>query len=82
MQTIMTIENIAHLVSKENLVKYGCKPYDLRYVQIQVFIKNVEDYDEVRAEVEKAYPNMPVVYSVADVCRTELLVEIEAILIS
>lgn len=82
LQTIMTIENIAHLVSKENLVKYGSKPYDLRYVQIQVFIKNVEDYDEVRAEVEKAYPNMPVVYSVADVCRTELLVEIEAILIS
>ena len=78
----MTIENIAHLVSKENLVKYGSKPYDLRYVQIQVFIKNVEDYDEVRAVVEKAYPNMPVVYSVADVCRTELLVEIEAILIS
>lgn len=82
LQTIKTIENIAHLVSKENLVKYGCKPYELRYVQLQVFIKNAEEYDEVRAEVERAYPNLPAVYSIADVCRSELLVEIEGILIS
>lgn len=82
LQTIMTIENIEHLVSKENLVKYGCKPYDLKYVQLQVFIKNEEDYEEVRAVVEQAYPNMAVVYSIADVCRSELLVEIEGILIS
>ena len=82
LQTIKTIENIAHLVSKENLVKYGCKPYELRYVQLQVFIKNAEDYAEVRAEVEKAYPHLAVVYSIADVCRSELLVEIEGILIS
>ena len=82
LQTIMTIENIAHLVSKENLVKFGCKPYDLKYTQLQVFIKNREDYEEVRAVVEQAYPNMPVIYSIADVCRSELLVEIEGILIS
>ena len=82
LQTIMTIENIEHLVSKENLVKYGCKPYDLKYVQLQVFIKNEEDYEVVREVVEKAYPNMAVVYSIADVCRSELLVEIEGILIS
>ena len=82
LQTIKTIENIEYLVSKENLVRFGCKPYDLKYVQIQVFIKNEEDYEEVRKVVEEAYPNMPVVYSIADVCRSELLVEIEGILIS
>lgn len=82
LQTIMTIENIEHLVSKENLVKYGCKPYDLRYVQLQVYIKNAEDYEEVREVVDKAYPGIPAVYTIADVCRSELLVEIEGILIS
>ena len=82
LQTIKTIENIEYLVSKENLVRFGCKPYDLKYAQIQVFIKNEEDYEEVRKVVEEAYPNMPVVYSIADVCRSELLVEIEGILIS
>ena len=81
-QTVMTIENIEHLVSKENLVKYGCKPYDLKYAQIQVFIKNAEDFEEVKAVVEEAYKGVPVIYSIADVCRCELLVEIEGILIS
>lgn len=82
LQTIKTIENIEYLVSKENLARFGCKPYDLKYVALQVFIKSAEDYEEVRAEVEKAYPNVSVVYSIADVCRRELLVEIEGILIS
>lgn len=82
LQTSMTIENIDYLVSPENLVRYGCKPYSLHFVQLQVFIKNKEDYDEVKSVVEKAYPQLPIVYTVADVCRSELLVEIEGILIS
>ena len=82
MQTIKTIENIEHLVSKDNLVRFGCKPYDLRYAFFHIFIKNEKDYDEVRAIVEKAYPQVPALYSLADVCRSELLVEIEGILIS
>lgn len=82
LQTSMTIENINYLVSPENLVRYGCKSYSLHFVQLQVFIKNKEDYDEVKSVVEKAYPQLPIVYTVADVCRSELLVEIEGILIS
>ena len=79
-QTMMTIENIDYLVSKENLVRHGCQPYDLEYRQLQVFVKNAEDYEEVRAVVEARYPQLSVVYSIADVCRRELLVEIEGIL--
>lgn len=82
LQTIKTIENIEYLVSKENLVRSGCYPYDLKYAFIHIFIKNEKDYDEVRIVVEKTYPNIPAIYSIADVCRSELLVEIEGILIS
>ena len=81
-QTILTIENIAHLISKENLERFNCPPYTLQYQQLQVFIKNAEDYAEVEAIVTKAYPELDVIYTVADVCRSELLVEIEGILIS
>ena len=82
MQTIRTIENIEHLVSKENLERFGSKPYELKYAYLQVFVKHEEDYAEVRQVVEEYYPNVAVVYTVADVCRSELLVEIEGILIS
>lgn len=81
LQTIKTIENIEHLVSPENLVRYGCAPHELKYAQLQAFIKRAEDYDEVRAVIEQAYPQVPTVYTIADVCRKELLVEIEGILI-
>jgi spore coat polysaccharide biosynthesis protein SpsF (cytidylyltransferase family) len=79
-QTITTIENIKHLTSTENLVRYGCSPHKLQYRQIRVFIKRKEDYEEVKSVVEKAYPQVEVVYTLADVCRSELLVEIEGIL--
>ena len=81
-QTVMTIENIEYLVSSENLQRHFCKPYNLKYAQLQVFIKSAQDYEEVRDVVEKAYPQMSVVYTIADVCRSELLVEIEGILMS
>lgn len=82
LQTIKTIENIEYLVSKENLVRFGGKPYDLKYVKLHVFVKNEEDYDEVKAVVDERYPQLPIIYTIADVCRRELLVEIEGILIS
>ena len=82
LQTVKTIENIEYLVSKENLVRFGCKPYELKYAKLLVYIKHKEDYDEVRRVVEERFPQLPVIYTIADVCRSELLVEIEGILIS
>lgn len=82
LQTIKTIENIEYLVSKENLVRFGSEPYELHYKFLHVFVKNEKDYEEIKAVVESSYPDVAVVYSIADVCRSELLVEIEGILIS
>jgi enamine deaminase RidA (YjgF/YER057c/UK114 family) len=80
LQTIKTIENIEYLVSKENLVRFGCKPYELKYAFLHIFVKNREDYADIRSVVEESYPQVPALYSIADVCRSELLVEIEGIL--
>jgi hypothetical protein len=80
LQTIKTIENIEYLVSKENLVRFGCKPYELKYAFLHVFIKHAEDYEAVKSVVEERCPQVATIYSIADVCRSELLVEIEGIL--
>lgn len=79
-QTIQTLENIEQLVSPDNLVRCGCKPYELEYAKIHVYIKEAKDYEEVQSVVEQRWPNVSALYSVADVCRSELLVEIEGIL--
>lgn len=81
-QTIQTLENIDCLVSGENLFRYGCREYELSLANLHVYVKNPEDLEQVKTVVEESYPLVPTVYTVADVCRKELLVEIEGILIS
>ena len=81
-QTELTLDNIENLISVENLkannidVENGGLDAAVQFV---VYIKQVEDYEVVRAICEKRLPgNVPQFYVHADVCRDDLLVEIEA----
>jgi len=49
---------------------------------VRVYIKRQEDYAKCRAVCEARLGELPTVYAVADVCRPELLVEIEGIAFS
>ncbi len=81
-QTDQTIDNIAHLISTENLATHGLgKPSSglESMAKLRVYIKNPEDYAACRSICEKRLPAVPILYSIADVCRPELLVEIEGV---
>lgn len=80
-QTETTIENIAGLISVENLQLTGIKKIttDPEYTFIRVYIKLQEYLDEVRMICAKRFPDIPVHYLIADVCRDNLLVEIEGV---
>jgi hypothetical protein len=45
----------------------------------RVYLKRPEDYALVREICEKRLETTPILYLVGDVCRPELLVEIEAV---
>jgi hypothetical protein len=47
------------------------------YTLLRVYIKNVFESDGVVAYMNENYPDTPKHYLIADVCRPELLVEIE-----
>ena len=49
---------------------------------LRVYIKRQEDYAKTRAVCEARLGELPTIYAVADVCRPELLVEIEGIAFS
>jgi hypothetical protein len=49
---------------------------------LRVYIKRQEDYAKTRAVCEARLDELPTIYAVADVCRPELLVEIEGIAFS
>lgn len=80
-QTATTLELIELLVSQENLARYGLgRGLALaELAQLRVYVKQPEDLPRVRRICEKRCGDaLPVLYVQADVCRADLLVEIEA----
>ena len=77
-QTEITLENIQHLIGleegREKLPEHSGKLELLR-----VYLKHEEDAKIVKEDMDKLCPDVPIVYLYADVCREELLVEIEGI---
>lgn len=80
-QTRTTIENIRNLISQENLaanriLNHYSRP---RFSSIRVYVKIPSDMETVRKICDPAFPEVPINYLVADICRDSLLVEIEGI---
>jgi enamine deaminase RidA (YjgF/YER057c/UK114 family) len=84
-QTHQTLDNIEALISERNFQGHGTPGLgatldDLALVR--VYIKRQEDYAKTRAACEERLGELPTIYAIADVCRPELLVEIEGIAFS
>lgn len=77
-QTRVTIENISALISQENLASYNVRyDGDLVPTYARIYIKDLNDLEEVKALCSSYFNNITPLYLVADICRDELLVEIE-----
>lgn len=66
-QLQITMENIEELID------------DSRITVLRVYLKYKEDYPKIEALLKEKLPQVPVSYMWADVCRDELLIEIEGI---
>jgi enamine deaminase RidA (YjgF/YER057c/UK114 family) len=84
-QTEETLQNIAALISEDNLSRHGLPGLGSSLESlglIRVYVKRREDYAKTRAVCERYMGDLPAIYAVADICRPELLVEIEAVAFS
>jgi enamine deaminase RidA (YjgF/YER057c/UK114 family) len=84
-QTEQTIDNIERLIAAENFSFHGIKgagatPRDI--AKIRVYLRNGEDFATCKAICERRFGAVPAIYAVADICRPELLVEIEGVAFS
>ena len=79
-QTKLTCDIIDLLVSNENLVEAGLPPKDyiVEAVYLRAYVKYLGDGEYVRRYLKERYADIPIHALQADVCRDELLVEIEA----
>lgn len=69
-QLKITMENIAELTGSAKLV------------MLRVYLKHKEDFSISEALLREMYPDLPISYMWADVCRDELLIEIEGIAVN
>ena len=66
-QLEITLENIDQLIGNAKVYLY------------RVYLKNSDDFKIVKKYFDETYPNLQVSYLLTDVCRDELLIEIEGI---
>lgn len=84
-QTTQTIENIERLIAPENFSRQGLPGAGASLTDIaklRVYVKRREDYEKCREVCERLLPRVPAIYLKADICRPDLLVEIEAVAFS
>ena len=73
------------LISRENFSAHGLKGAgallgDL--AKVRVYIKRPADFPKCKAVCEELLGGTPAIYALGDVCRPELLVEIEGVAFS
>jgi len=81
-QANQTLDNIAALIAGANLKKHGVDGFDATLSDLavaRVYVKKREHFDAIREVCAKRLQGTPVLYTYADVCRDDLLVEIEGI---
>jgi enamine deaminase RidA (YjgF/YER057c/UK114 family) len=78
-QTQETLANLEALLAEANRRLGGPPRYALESLKLKVYVRRPEDLPRIeRALEEVVHPRSPPVYLQADICRSELLVEIEA----
>lgn len=84
-QTEQTIDNIERLIGQDNLARHGlpgagAKLSDL--AKVRVYVRHLEDYQTCQEVCRRRFGSVPIIYALADVCRPDLLVEIEGVAFS
>ncbi|MBV8852530.1 MAG: hypothetical protein JOY91_03970 [Sinobacteraceae bacterium] len=78
-QTRETLINIESLLEEANRLCTGAT-FDIRTLAYKVYVRNAEDQPAVQAQLAAVLgPDAKLLFLQADVCRQELLVEIEAV---
>ncbi len=82
LQTHQTLDNVAALIDQENCRSHGLDGFGATLADLakmRVYLKRASDFEQVREICRRRVGDLPAVYAVADICRPELLVEIEGL---
>lgn len=81
-QTEQTLDNIRELIAAENFARHGIAGAGTTLrdlAKVRVYVKRAEDFAACQAVCARRLGNVPALFLQAEVCRPELLVEIEGV---
>jgi enamine deaminase RidA (YjgF/YER057c/UK114 family) len=84
-QTEQTIDNIEKLISADNFHRHGISNAGASLsdlTKMRVYLKRAADLPKCQAICERRFSAVPAIYITADICRPDLLVEIEGVAFS
>lgn len=78
-QTHVTIDHLQTLAAQSNVMKFASQRIsnEGEWKLLRAYVKNKEDFSVVRQICSERFPSFPAVFVQADICRDNLLVEIE-----
>jgi chorismate lyase / 3-hydroxybenzoate synthase len=76
-----TLENLSSLLAHVLADQHSYSPISTKLEAeiLKVYVRNPEDLAQIKHHIDRAYPQVPVVYLRADICRSDLLLEIDGI---
>lgn len=79
-QTIVTIENINKLTDQKRIgqISINSDADWGKFIFLRVYVKNQDDFSKVKMICAEHFPEVPAIFIESDICRENLLVEIEA----
>ena len=79
-QTQVTINNIIKLTGQKRIEQNVTNTNTDwgKFILLRVYIKNQDDFSKVKMLCMKQFPGVPAIFIESDICRDNLLVEIEA----
>ncbi|UDQ96652.1 hypothetical protein AAEX28_06215 [Lentisphaerota bacterium WC36G] len=84
-QTELTMENIVYLISQENIQKFTGRIVNYQDIYgWRIYVKNLTEYQAIKNAFNKfdVSNKIDAIFVIADVCRDELLVEIECVAVN
>ena len=80
LQTSLTLDNIYQIASKKNIADYiYSDSMVIKPLYFRVYLKNRKDYKLIETIILAKIGKTPVLFVESDICRKELIVEIEGV---
>lgn len=79
-QTAVSIENLRRVADMQRIRNLTGKDDKGKYSLLRVYIKRQDDFGIVRDICKEQFKGSPIVFIEADICRDDLLTEIEAVM--